>query len=36
MENEETSVVVLDEGVEETAEEAMACCTASKARIYVY
>jgi putative radical SAM-modified peptide len=36
MENEESGVIVLDEGIEESAENTMACCTTAKNRIYVY
>jgi hypothetical protein len=36
MENEETGVIVLDEGIEESAEETMACCQDKKAKIFIY
>jgi len=36
MEQDESVVIVLDEGIEESAEEMMACCPTKKAKIYLY
>jgi hypothetical protein len=35
-ENEDTGAIFLDEGVEESTEDTMGCCTTAKGRIYEY